>query len=522
MNELKKCWFEFRKLIGFPVYLALMMIIISVIMKRCSNITAIIVFVMLSAAILVLGFCLPNPRNKITAAALLVCFIIWTAMVQQRLCEYRVALSEIEHSEQSIGVVSEYPKHKTANGRTRTEFEFRIIGIKNSEATDFIKVRPFRVIVSCSGEYNVLKGDKLLLRQPVTVPDVPTSGFNYREYLHTNGIYGQVRLRQSDIETLESRLPLHSDGLRRMKQPFYRWRDRLIERFRDSLSPKSFGFFVSVFLGIRSELDSDISDDFRDSGMMHLIAISGMHISVIGGFIFALLRMFMSRSKSYIISAIVLALYVGLLSFQPSSARAFITYCIVAGFFVFGHSSGRLTRIALAAVVLMLINPFCIFNIGFQFSFLATIGIILFNDEFGDILQNVMPAKFFSKIRDNLSVTLSAFVSVSFVQVGIFGQIAIFSLITSLLFIPLFEIVFTVLFFGAIIFYLTDWHFVAAIMDVVCRIFLWCIDKAAAIPPLHIPHIPAFVGYFMIPLVYFIVFCAVPVVQNEIKRRRML
>ncbi|MBR3732584.1 MAG: ComEC/Rec2 family competence protein, partial [Spirochaetales bacterium] len=438
MNELKKFWFEFRSLVGFPVYLSLLMIAI-VIIAKCGSIVSLVTVTagLIILLCLVFWFDTSNQKTRhiITAAALLVCCIIWTVMVRQRLCEYRVALSEMEHSEQSIGVVSEYPKHKTVGGRSRTEFEFRIIGIKNSEVTDFIKVRPFRVIVSCSGDCELLKGDKVLLRQPVSVPDVPESGFNYREYLHTNGIYGQVRLRQSDIETLERELPLHSDGLRRMKQPFYRWRDRVIERFRASLSLESFGFFVSVFLGIRSELDSDISENFRDSGMMHLIAISGMHISVIGGFIFALLRMFMSRSKSYIISAIVLSLYVGLLSFQPSSARAFITYCIVAGFFVFGHSSGRLTRIALAAIVLMLINPFCIFNIGFQFSFLATIGIILFNDEFGDILQNVMPAKFLSKIRDNLSVTLSAFVSVSFVQACIFGQLAVFSLITSLLLI---------------------------------------------------------------------------------------
>ncbi|HQB62074.1 MAG TPA: ComEC/Rec2 family competence protein, partial [Spirochaetota bacterium] len=283
--------------------------------------------------------------------------------------------------------------------------------------------------------------------------------------------------------------------------------------FKTSLSQDSFGFFSSIFFGSKTELDETVLQEFRDSGLIHLLAISGLHIGFIGAIFLKFFSIFLSKTKSYILSVTFLYLYVLLLPSQPSALRAALMYSITASFFVMGNRTLSVTILSFSAIILLFINPYCIYNLGFQFSYLATLGIILFNKDLGRFLPNILPGK----IKDSISVTFCAFAAVFFLQWAIFGRAPLFSLITSIVFVPLFELLFSSLFITTIVFLIFRIEFMVAIMDKMIILFLKAVSLAGKVSPVNLPDIPLYLGYIGIPIILFVFYALFPYIKKKVK-----
>ena len=150
---------------------------------------------------------------------------------------------------------------------------------------------------------------------------------------------------------------------------------RAVERGLDE--PEA-GLFKAFILGDKAVISEELSDKFRQSGLSHIVAISGTHITLLSGMLFfLLLAVGLSRRQAFYAVLPLLVFYVLLAGVPPSAVRAgFMGFLVLLAFHV-----GRLNRLdhslILSAAVMLLINPkLLVFDIGFQLSFAAVLGMI--------------------------------------------------------------------------------------------------------------------------------------------------
>ncbi len=201
------------------------------------------------------------------------------------------------------------------------------------------------------------------LNQPSnnTIPNT----FNYKKYLKSKKIYYTFKTDALEVVGQNSNIYYQ----------FKHWLSKRIETIDDT------GYIKAFVLGSKNEIDEDIFKTYQNNGITHLFAISGMHISLFSSILlFLLKKIHLKDNQAYKIVLLFLLGYTFLVSFTASVVRAFTLYLLL-------YLNKRLklgvttTRIFIYAIVLiLLLNPFFILDIGFLYSSLTSFGLILFSD----------------------------------------------------------------------------------------------------------------------------------------------
>ena len=148
------------------------------------------------------------------------------------------------------------------------------------------------------------------------------------------------------------------------------------KKYQKILGTKNAGSLSAMILGDKNNLDEEIKELYQENAISHLLAISGLHISLVGGAIYFFLKKLKISFKFPFISASIILLFYGIFTgFSISTARAVIMMCIFFFSFIIGKSYDLPSSLAFAAIVIMAINHRVIYQSGFQLSFLAVIGI---------------------------------------------------------------------------------------------------------------------------------------------------
>lgn len=184
---------------------------------------------------------------------------------------------------------------------------------------------------------------------------------------------------------------------------------------------------------------------FRNGGVAHIFAVSGLHIGVIFGaltFIFKKLRI--NRYVSTALRIAVIFIYSGICLFSASSVRALVMCSVSAVARCFYRKHDSLNALALAAVIVLLINPLQLFSVGFMLSFSAVLGILVLGKNVGRLL-GFLP----EKIGNALSVGVSAQISIIPVQLTSFGYFSAAGIALNPVFIPVISVLYILLFICA-------------------------------------------------------------------------
>ncbi len=157
-------------------------------------------------------------------------------------------------------------------------------------------------------------------------------------------------------------------------------------------------FFTALVAG---EIDDpSLFRSFSETGLAHLLAISGFHFSLLVCFLQATLRRFLSYKVLALALLISLSFYLLFLGSSPSVLRAWIGAC----FFYVGHLIEKrahpLNTLGIALCVVTLVDPFYVLHLGFQLSFLATAGLLLFTTPIDDQLQKWLPKRPLHAVAD--------------------------------------------------------------------------------------------------------------------------
>jgi len=190
-------------------------------------------------------------------------------------------------------------------------------------------------------------------------------------------------------------------------------------------------FLAGLLLGIKRNLPDWLMEDLQKSGTTHIIALSGFNIAVIIEFLRILFRKKSAKMSFYIPLAAIFG-FVLMTGSQSSVVRAGIMGAMMMLAHRIGRQSSATMAIVLTAGAMILLNPFILrFDIGFQLSFLAFIGIIYL----GPILRDILPGKR-EFIKEVFAMTLGAQVMVYPIIVYYFGNFSLISLIANLVVLP--------------------------------------------------------------------------------------
>ena len=183
--------------------------------------------------------------------------------------------------------------------------------------------------------------------------------FNYQKYLRGKQIFWIVK---TDKITLKK----HSRGL-------YLWKDKLIRKIEARKAPS---YYFSFLLGDSSKLEKKTL--YQELGISHLFAVSGMHILFIAGALSKLFQKICSKKMvSFFFVTILLTLYIWLLSDSASANRAYLLYIFSFLNKYYKIELSPLKLLFYVAMISIIRNPFCILQIGFQFSFLICFFLML-------------------------------------------------------------------------------------------------------------------------------------------------
>jgi competence protein ComEC len=253
-------------------------------------------------------------------------------------------------------------------------------------------------------------------------PALNPGAFDFEAYLAREGAFAGLNGREVEFAQKGQGKPWG----------WWRLRQRIIRAQVRWLGSPAGQLVSSMVLGRRAvDLPYDLRDRFIRAGLAHVLAASGFHVSLILGVVLSATRRFSERTQ-FSIGLGTLVIYVGLTGIQPSVMRAAIMG--VAGLIALSgdRQVKPLGALLLAATLLLLFNPLWIWNLGFQLSFLATLGLIVTLPALTARLDWIPPA-----IATAIAIPLAVFPWILPLQLYVFGVIPTYSIFVNVITVPL-------------------------------------------------------------------------------------
>lgn len=227
------------------------------------------------------------------------------------------------------------------------------------------------------------------------------------------------------------------------------------ERLSENFSSSESALLNAILWGDKDNLTYNQKDFLSDLGVIHLICISGFHISLLFSMIY--------NKFSFKVALVICSIYVILVGASSSALRALIMITLLKSSKKVFKTYDSLSTISLAAIVLMIFKPYNLFSMGFLLSFGGTLGIILFYKKLLNGFYMLPP-----KINEYLSLGLSAQVFIYPILVIVFGKFSINFLISTFLVTPIIVLVLQILLFSI----LTGGNFIGIIVFLLNIIFM--------------------------------------------------
>ncbi len=199
-----------------------------------------------------------------------------------------------------------------------------------------------------------------------TAPENPGQ-FDSQLYYHIRGAGG----------SLEEAELIWSDGKQNiLDQTLWEWKQYFLEKMDAHFTGRYGGVMKTILLGDKSGLDQELKVLFQEGGILHILTISGLHISMLGMNGFRLLRKAgFSKKLSAVVGIILVLLYGAMIGTQAATFRAICMFSMQMAAILLGRTYDRLTGMAVAAVLLLLEQPMYVFYSGFLLSFGAVVGV---------------------------------------------------------------------------------------------------------------------------------------------------
>ena len=219
------------------------------------------------------------------------------------------------------------------------------------------------------------------------------------------------------------------------RETLYRLKQDLKSVYERCMTPETGGVITMMTLGDKSMMNQEIKELYQKVGISHILAISGLHISVIGMSLYKLIRkLFGSFVISGVLAGSFMFAYGCMAGFQPSSTRAIIMFFMMMLAPMMGRSYDSLSALSFSAVCLLWENPYLLAYAGFLFSYMAVLGVVLV----GKIVTSSFEEK--QKLRDSIYSSFSIQLMTVPLTAYFYYEVPVYGMLVNFLVLPLMSI----------------------------------------------------------------------------------
>ncbi len=333
-------------------------------------------------------------------------------------------------------------------------FSFSIESIKHRNSTteilatsnDIKHESKINLLVSIEGnDYHLRPGDiihchsKIERIKSATFPE----SFDYAAYMETKGFLYRTHIQQNNYLIIGHDTTLSTKAIDT--------RNKIIKRIQETgFNQQTTNFLITILTGDNRFVTEEMRESFANSGLSHILAVSGLHIGIIGLIIsFFLIPLDRIRLRSARIALTILMIwaFTYMTGMAPSATRAAIMASFVFGALLLRQKHSIVNALCCSASLILIVNPSALFDMGFQLSYLSVVGILMF-------AHKMTFGKRFSirrKLSAILSVSIAAQLGTAVITLHYFNLLPISFLIGNAIVVPLLPIYITIAIFTILI-----------------------------------------------------------------------
>ena len=372
------------------------------------------------------------------------------------------------------------------------------------------KIKKEKTLVYASTVYNIEYGDIVFVSGKLNIPEKPVFPyiFDYNLYLQRENIY--TIFYQQNFELIEKQP-------NKIKQISLKVKNNIENKIDNFFNSSVSSVLKSMITGNKSSLDKDIKEDFINTGLIHILVISGLHIGFCAAiFMFCFKLLGLKLNYVYLLTIPALFFYVLLTGANPPAIRAAIMFSCLLIALMLNREPLIYNALALSALIILIFNPQSMFTASFQLSFLATFGLLYLYPKFSMCFGKIKN-KFLGSIWNIICITLSAQIALIPLLVFYFGKISIVSFILNLIIVPIIPVIISLFF----VFYISTFVSyyvslsVSLLLSYLLKFILYVINYSASLD--YSVVFFAVPGIVMILFYYFSIY-----VMFEIKNKKVL
>jgi competence protein ComEC len=257
------------------------------------------------------------------------------------------------------------------------------------------------ILIRASNNQVFHYGENIRLRGKLRTPP-ENEDFSYRDYLAGQHIHSYMTSAEVTV--------LPGNGGNPFSRTMYALKDRSLENIYRMFPDPESSLMAGILLGVDTGLTQELQQAFKNTGTAHIIAISGFNISIIAGLFMTFFSKFLGPRRGSILAIAGIAFYTLLVGADAAVVRA----AIMGSLALFAKQVGRrqlaLNTLLAVALGMTLVNPLYLWDVGFQLSFFATLGLILYADPFSQFANRIITRYFPSSAAEKFAELFSEFV----------------------------------------------------------------------------------------------------------------
>jgi competence protein ComEC len=257
------------------------------------------------------------------------------------------------------------------------------------------------ILVRVSNNQKYEYGDILRLRGKLKTPP-ENEDFSYRDYLAAKGIHSYMTSAEATV--------LPGKGGSPVLAAVYAFKQRSLDNIYRMFPDPESSLMAGILLGVDTGLTDKLQQAFKNTGTAHIIAISGFNISIIAGIFFAFFSRLFGDRRGTLFAILGIALYTFIVGADAAVVRA----ALMGSLALFARQIGRrqmaLNTLLAVAAGMCIWNPLYVWDVGFQLSFFATLGLILYATPFSDFANQIITRYFPASTGEKAAELFSEFV----------------------------------------------------------------------------------------------------------------
>ena len=292
------------------------------------------------------------------------------------------------------GTLVDLPDYRDTYTNLRVEVESVDTGDGDLEASGLILVR-------ASNNQSFEYGQRIRLRGKLKTP-TENEDFSFRDYLAAKNIHSYMTI--AEITTLPG------NGGNPIIHALFAFKEKSYNNIYRLFPDPESSLLAGILLGLDAGLSRDLQQAFKNTGTAHIIAISGFNISIIAGIFFVFFSRFFGDRRGTAIAIIGIVLYTFIVGADAAVVRSAVMGILALWARQLGRRQTALNTLLAVALLMCLWNPLYVLDVGFQLSFFATLGLILYATPFSEFANRIITNYFPTSTAERAAALFSEFV----------------------------------------------------------------------------------------------------------------